>query len=261
MEAEKSRVNNTLDQPFSFQTPNGRAIGGTDAGFGYGEVNEDAVIVDRKTNAVGVVDAMGFYRQGATAADCAVQALETGFTQGRALFPAEEPYSKIQKDMYDRMREAGLTEDGVCYLAMRIEGKKLHVAWAGDVQLVIIGKNGKIRDLTTPEHHPRNHDLVQNPVTGKSPGRTNYKEIEIEAGDRVVIASDGIWDNLTPDKVAELIAGKPIEEAFQLITQESEKEMKKGLAQRAKGIRKKAGERGTKSDNRSLLIYDVETLA
>lgn len=231
-------VHQSMDNPWRISGKNGPIVVGTDSGFNYSDINQDAVAVDPEINAFGVIDGMGFYSKGDIAATCSAEALQDGFASGKS-------FRAMQIDMHHKMREAGLVEDGVAYIAARIEGDMLIGALAGDVTLIVIGKDGVPHARTTPEHRADDHGVLTNCVTGRSPGKTTNFAIPLQEGDRVLAYSDGIADNFTPEEIAEMIQGKSIEEAFKIIADATEAKMKSG-----KG----------KPDNRTLLIYDIETV-
>lgn len=242
-------IENGLNDPFVGQGRCGVFVSGTDPGFGYenrnkNKANEDSSVVDSERDAYVVLDAMGgsprtpgYYLYGDVAAGLCAEALRDGFAE-------ENTFEEIQSDMHRRLKEANLAENGVCFLAFRIEGKVLHFAYAGDARLTIIGKEGKVRYRTRPNHNEQNHDFVKGPVTGLDVGQLISGSVELQEGDRVLVYSDGIDENLSPEEIAELIHGKSTVEAYRAIADETERLMTSGQG---------------KPDNRSLLLYDIET--
>lgn len=242
-------VENPVTDPLLKTTKYGRVGCGSDEGTGYWKNrNEDrAVLVD---NGFGLFDGMGGnpkrphrYQHGDRAAQVGAEIYAAGLTQGKSS-------QEVQMEAYQELQHQELAENGFAYVAARVieKGKKLYldVAWAGDVTLFII-RNGKIIPVTNVERSwVGNEDYIDNAVSGEDPGQTRTSpSVELQAGDRIVAFTDGIGDNFTPEQIAEMIRGKSIEEAFKIIADATEAKMKSGQG---------------KPDNRTLLIYDIETL-
>lgn len=240
---------NSLEDPLIGRSSNGLIVSGTDKGYGYenrnaNKENEDGGVIDLFRNCYAKVDALGgssntpgYYLRGDEARCHCEEALREGFAAGKS-------FTEVRDDMHRRMKEAQLAENGACFLAFRIEGKTLHLAYSGDVRLVIIGKDGKVRYQTKPNHEEENHDFVKGPVTGLNPGELMTNSLELQEGDRILAYSDGIDENLTPEQISGLIIGKSVEEAFKILADETERLMRSGQG---------------KSDNRTLLIFDLQT--
>lgn len=241
---EGVNVKQRLENPLILRGPYGPIGCGTDEGFNYkqttaGAVNEDAVVVSPARNSFAVIDGMGSYGQGNIAAAIMGQTLLEGFRKST-------PLADIQQNAHNRMRQKGLVEDGACYVAARIRRNILEIAQAGDVRLIVINRRGAVRFETTDEHllWPNRH-AVSNAVSGWRAGETTTYLEEISPGDRIVAASDGLFANFESAKVAQLIQGKGVPEAFASLEQATRQAMTSHTG---------------KPDNRSLFIYDIEHL-
>ncbi|MEA2006878.1 MAG: hypothetical protein U9O20_01825 [Patescibacteria group bacterium] len=220
-----------LDVPGIVNAQNGKMTFGTDEGFDYKEKNEDAVYVNTEKNAFAVIDGIGGYGKGQQASIALVEEIQKAFVNGISIKQAQEQAHK-------RMEEEGLVSDGACYIAGQITDKILNGYQAGDVRLIVLGKDGKIKFQSEDEGIG---DVVYNSVQGKKAGETTCFEVELEYGDRIITASDGIWDSLTTDEVAKSLYNKSAEEAMRFIHNETKKRMESGEG---------------KPDNRGVVIYD-----
>ncbi|HBP18589.1 MAG TPA: hypothetical protein DEA08_12495 [Planctomycetes bacterium] len=131
----------------------------------------------------------------------------------------------------------------------------------GDSQALLVGGRGKLKLVTLPhspvgyaveagfleEAEARGHEerhLVSNLLGDDALRVTMHGPVERAAQDTVVVASDGLFDNLDPEAVAELACARPLEEAA------------RALAERA-WERMASGEAGTKVDDLALVLHRV----
>ncbi len=222
---------NRLDNPRIVNAQNGEMAFGTDEGFGYKEKNEDAVYVNTEKNAFAVIDGMGGYGKGQQASIALVEEIQQAFVSDISIKQAQE-------QAHERMKKEGLVDDGACYIAVQIVDKVLKGYQAGDSRLIVLGKDGSVKFQSEDEG---SGDIVDNAVQGKKAGKTTLFEAELEYGDRIIVASDGIWGSLTTDEIAQFLRNKSIEEAMRFIHDETKKRMESG-----KG----------KPDNRGIVIHD-----
>ena len=221
-----------VDQPKKIQGINGPLIFGTDEGFNYKERNEDRIVINTEKNCFAVIDGMGGYKQGADAAQILAEELQIGFE-------TDLSFQQIQNQAHQRMKKQKLKKNGACYIATRVKGKMLEIAQAGDVRLIIIDKNNQIKFETIDEGAGH---TVFNVVQGEKPGTTSIHRATIAEGDRIIISSDGITDNIDNDEMAELLTDTTPEQAMQIIAELSQSVML---------------DYSGKPDNRSVLIYDI----
>ena len=235
---------NPLDKPKFVKAPNGTIAYGTDEGIGYKDVNEDAIVVNTgKGNGFAVIDGIGGGGHGDKAAQILAEEFQKGLNEGAS-------FEDIQKSAHDRMRMKYMRGSGACYVGFKIDDKKLNVAQAGDVKLMVIDSNGAIKFETTDEGYGH---VVFNAVSGSKQGNTTMNTVDLAVGDRIVVASDGLFDNLSPQEVSELIRGKTIQEAILLLNMNAKEKMQNHEDYKERGIE-------AKPDNISILIYDIESL-
>lgn len=207
------------------------------------EINEDVVAVNLRANAFAVIDGMGGYEKGEQAAAILAEKLQKGFER-------EISMSEVHRSASRRMRNSGIGKGGACYIAGVIRGNNLDIYQAGDVRLVVIDKNGTVAHQTEDENLARmgKANVLTNSVSGSKPGRMTRETIRLDVGDTVVVASDGLWDNLSPQQVSKVIS--KLKSPYQVV-----QSLKKYALARMKD-RKKG-----KRDNLSILVYKIDKLA
>lgn len=237
-------ASNPLDKPKFVKAVNGTITYGTDEGIGYKDKNEDAVVVNTgKGNGFAVIDGMGGEGRGDEAAQILAEEFQKGLNEGSS-------FEDIQKSAHERMEVARLGCGGACYIGLKIDGKKLNVAQAGDVKLIVLDKSGIIKFGTTDEVLAY---MISNAVQGIGQGKTTIRTTDLSVGDRIVVASDGLFKNLSPQGVSELIYGRTIQEAIFLLNMYAKDKMQNFKIYREQGIQ-------ANPDNISILIYDIESL-
>lgn len=231
---------NRLDKPRIIKGQNGKLAFGTDEGVNYKPRNEDALVINTKANAFASIDGMGGEYRGDRAARILAEELQKGF---REEDPKKNPIRWAQIQAHLRMRNEGLNKGGACYIAGEINGNVMDVYQAGDVKLIVVDPHGRVRFETEDEGY---RHFVSNSVQGRRPGRTTHTQVKLNLGDRIIVASDGLWDSYSPQQVAEMVSGKPIKRAI------------KGINRAAKG-KMRSGQ--GKPDNISVIIYDFERVS
>jgi len=216
-------VENRLDSPLEIKTKNGQIAAGTDEGVGYKDVNEDGVAINAAKEVFISIDGIGGHSGGQEAKNILSESFLAGIRDGHS------------------MKKRG--RGGACYVAGRIiedrEGAVLEVAQAGDVRLVILDEEGA-KLATQDENNPQKKNMVSNFVSYNYQGKTTTRRFRLREGDRVVVASDGLWDNLTPQDVHSLVKGKSPRKAVAALN----KRVKRAMAS------------GGKPDNLNIIIYD-----
>lgn len=224
-----------MNEPRLIQGENGSLIFGTDEGFNYKNRNEDRLVINTNKNAFAVIDGMGGYDFGDQAAQILAEQLQSGFVSNLT-------FKEIQHRAAQLMKKSNLGRNGACYIAFRIKDTEMEIAQAGDVRLLIINKNDEIKFTTRDEGQGHS---VYNCVQGSDFGRTTISRTYIEIGDRIIVASDGITDNLDNEELVELLHGKTPVQAMEIIAEATQNMMI---------------DHSGKPDNRTLLIYDIERL-
>jgi protein phosphatase len=212
-----------------------RYAAATDVGL-VRETNQDAIFAD-DTLAI-VADGMGGHAAGEVAAAMTVDAITTGFLQRptvEGLLGAVEAANRdVLLDakanperfgMGTTVMVVGLTHDvaGVTTPTM------LHVGDSRAYQL----RDGALRQLSadhsvaeewvrmgrlTPEEaltHPRRHQLTR-AIGVDDNVEIDVMSLHVQAGDRILLCSDGLSNELDPDRLSELAsASGPLEETVQ----------------------------------------------
>jgi len=194
-------------------------------------INEDAaalIPVDDERGVLVVADGVGGRPGGHNAADITVRCLREAIT------PTDiEEKGSLRTVILDAVEEANrqimdLRTGAATTLALvEIDGRTLRPYHVGDSAILVVGQRGKIKlqtiahspvgyavesgmlDEADAMHHEERH-LVSNMV-----GDT---EMRIEVGSRltlarrdtVLLATDGVFDNLSPTEIVKLIRSGPI---------------------------------------------------
>lgn len=224
---------NRLDRPNILTTGRGLLAYGTGEGVNYSPKNEDAVVVDTIHDAYAVIDGMGGMGHGDVAARILAEELMSGFQKGADV-------QRSQRSASERMAKAGVGKGGACYLAFKIRDGAADGWYAGDVQLAVL-RNNHVSFVTSPENLPMKRNVVTNSVRGVDAGATQRFTVELKDGDRIIVASDGLWDNISPEDVLRHVTGLPIHDAIKTLDALAKKKMTKG----------------GKPDNISVVIYDI----
>ena len=241
-EITKSRVSynpideiprNRLDTPRVVKGRNGKIAFGTDEGIGYKPVNEDAIFINTKANVFASIDGMGGMGKGDRAAQILAQEIQRG-VRGRSSI------QRIISGASNRMAKEGVGKGGACYIVGHIGENILNIYQAGDVKLIVVGRMGNVRFETEDEGMG---SKVFNCVQGTNAGEITKSKVRLNIGDRIVVASDGLWDNYSPKQIAGYVHNKEIKQAIS------------GINRSVKDLMKS---RRGKPDNINIIIYDFE---
>jgi protein phosphatase len=197
-----------------------RMTAASDKGVNYKDHNEDCIFIHPEKDLVVVIDGVGSGTEGKIAA----QWVAVGFSD----YP-ENPEEAVNAAMgYMKRDRINSSTDGACFASARIlsdNGKRyVDIAKAGDVKVLIFDENYKLVWKTLDNSH------VQNEINA---GRMTYDEalyhpnsnivikcissdkcsidrlaLEVKAGYKVMLGSDGFFANITPEETEELISGK-----------------------------------------------------
>jgi len=194
--------------------------------------NEDAALVaalDAESGVLGVADGAGGLQAGAEASRLAITHLTrelAGEGAGRALH--ERIVSGLQA-AHDGIRQLGLGA-ATTFAGIQLERESLRTMHVGDSVVMVVGRKGNRRLQTVP-HSPVGYavqagvlnereaichqdlHLVSNLLGVDTPEVEVGEPFRLEADDTVVIASDGLFDNLLAEEVAKRVAGTDLESA------------------------------------------------
>jgi serine/threonine protein phosphatase PrpC len=195
--------------------------------------NEDAgvvVAVDDQTAVLAIADGVGGVRSGDVAARLAVESL------GEALEHCKSGALAVRAAILDGIEAANreILDMGIgaatTLAVLEISGREVRPYHVGDSVILVFGGRGRIKWQTTMHspvgfaveagvldenealHHEDRH-LVSN-VVGSSGMRIEIgPSIRLAARDTVLLASDGLIDNLTVDEIVELLRKGSLEKA------------------------------------------------
>lgn len=186
--------------------------------------NEDSLLVDGAHQLFAIADGMGGHRGGEVASRTAIEALRAAVASGR---PVNEAISRANDAVIERAEgDDELTGMGTTLTAVVIaSGRQLLVGHVGDSRAYLL-HDGTLRRITddhslveelvrdgrlTPEQaesHPRRSIVTR--ALGVDPEvEVDLYSIEVAAGDRVVICSDGLTTMVRERDVERLARSEP----------------------------------------------------
>jgi serine/threonine protein phosphatase PrpC len=200
------------------------------------------VAVDEQTAVLAIADGVGGVRSGDVAAKVAVESLCA------ALEPCSSGAVTVRAAILDGIEHANRTilELGIgaatTMAVLEINGHEVRPYHVGDSIILIFGARGKIKWQTTMHspvgfaveagvldeneamHHEDRH-LVSN-IVGSNEMRIEIgPSIPLAARDTVLLASDGLVDNLTMDEIVRLLRKGRLEKAVGKLSQAARQRM------------------------------------
>lgn len=194
------------------------------------EPNEDRTgwwTLAERSVALAVADGAGGHAQGGRAAQLALAAL------GQAVAGASEGGADLRASVLDGFELANrrileLKTGAAAALAVAlVEGRTLRTFHAGDAQILVVGQRGKLRLQTMPHspvgyaveagmldqsdaiHHDERH-LVSNLVGSPEMHIEVSAPLRLQVFDTVVVASDGVFDNLQVPEIVNIVRAGPL---------------------------------------------------
>ena len=208
------------------------------------ERNEDAFLVDEECELYAVADGLGGLPGGDVAS---LQSIETlrekvlEISEGEAI-----PFDEIFELISEEVNEIGRTIDpelGIAstLTAVKREGSKLLIGHVGDSGVIVFKRSGEWHQIT------KSHTMAEEMKDNAEPGDDLYipvfyrhtltqcigkvkdikvqtLEYEIEAGDRILLYTDGVTKVMGEDELSQLAAESVSARAF------AEGIMEKGIA-------------------------------
>lgn len=218
--------------------------------------NEDAYLLDPEVGLFAVADGMGGYAGGDVASRIAVESLAEFFAHSGdpdATWPhALDPALTFAENQIDaavrlanrricRQREGALREMGSTLALLSLRTGSAVVAHLGDSRVYRLRRAAG--GAPTLEQLTRDHSLYEqlreagadvpplsefayaNVVTralGPQPAeRPELRRVELRPGDRFLLCTDGLSGALSPERIAELLAGSAIDEACERLVHEA----------------------------------------
>lgn len=205
---------------------------------GWGEVNEDAATVLPTPDAgtlLAVADGVGGLPRGEAASRAALETLGTHVKRETI-----ERSFELANEAVHKMRGPACT----LVVAIVSADHALTTLHAGDSQAMVVGGRGKLKHITTPhtvaglgeragllegeevESHPERH-VVTNALGDKvvRMERTSWGTLSLR--DTVLLASDGLFDNLAPEIVAAKMSGGALLDRVGTLAEEARARMER----------------------------------
>lgn len=201
-------------------------------------VNEDGLALfpcDASTGVLAVADGLGGQPSGAKACRIALESLAESVGRARSeRSHLREAILDGFEQANDRIQQLGVGA-GTTLAVLEIRGEHVRTFHVGDSEIMIVGQRGKQRLRTVPHspvgyaveagwidrreamHHDQRH-LITN-VVGSPQMRVEMGPVlRLRSRDRVVVASDGLYDNLHPEEIVELVrCGDPLQRSRRMI--------------------------------------------
>lgn len=220
--------------------------------FGTDKGNEDGALVAVKDDKVllAVADGVGGLPQGEKAARVALETLAEIFHKdGRIV------------DAFEQANQAVCALGGPAstLVAALLDGDSLHTFNAGDSQALVVSGRGRLKAETMPHNvvgygteaglideddaqaHPERH-VVTNALGDKVLRFELASWGKLAVRDTIVLASDGLFDNLSTSEVADIIRKSPLDKAACNLVDKTVAAME-------------SGDEGTKPDDLTVLVW------
>lgn len=212
--------------------------------------NEDgAVAITAGTNraVLAVADGLGGQRLGAEAAERALRALAERVIAGASV---DDGLRSAILDGFERANErVGELGGGAAttLAAVEIDAATIRPYHVGDSMILVVGQRGKVKlhtvshspvayaveagllDAREAIHHEDRH-LVSN-IVGSAEMRIEVgRTLKLRPRDTVLVASDGLFDNLHLEEIVELVRKGPLQKAAQRLAVAGRKRMEQPQA-------------------------------
>jgi protein phosphatase len=187
------------------------------------EANEDAILTDPTGVLWAIADGMGGYGHGDIAADLVIDALARLPHGGIGRTLLRRGLAEAHADVRRRARSDGLGPIGATVVAALIEGDRATIGWAGDSRAYLL-REGRLAPLTRDHSvvqelidsatlseaeaaaHPQAHVVTRAIGVGEEPS-PEFVELALQAGDRLLLCSDGLSRCVPEPEIAAALAG------------------------------------------------------
>jgi protein phosphatase len=214
--------------------------------------NEDAFLVDPDLRLGVVADGMGGHAGGGTASSLAVETIRSRLREAReadpGLFDAggpaegrlprvlrravEEACRSIYRAAQDDPSLAGM---GTTVTAVVVAGRSAFVAHVGDSRCYL-ARQGRIFQISE-DHSLVNEQLKAGAITAEEARSSRFRniitrsvgfeedvlvdvlELEVDAGDALVLCCDGLTNLVSDEEIREIATGRPLDEAPELLVE------------------------------------------
>jgi serine/threonine protein phosphatase PrpC len=211
--------------------------------------NEDSFLVSERLGLFVVADGMGGHAGGGIASRLAVQAIESQMSQARQADPSSGDAVKDGSNLRDSLvkafaeacrliyREAqgdpALQGMGTTATVAAVDGSTAFIAHVGDSRCYLV-RNKRIYQITE-DHSLVNEQLKAGAMTAEEARNSRFKNIitrsvgfeedvqvdtvalAMEAGDRLVLCSDGLTNLAKDEEILEVVSKVTVEEAPEIL--------------------------------------------
>lgn len=207
-----------LDSPISVELLTGQAVAFTRPSGGRVGTNEDALGIfefDSGRVCLAVADGVGGMSHGREAAGLIIQKIRK-WTEQEDKLPIDEYLATANEDLLQEIPRSGTTISCVV-----VDSPSMISCHAGDSTVLVVGSKGRVKlkvDNHSPVgisetlglineddalHHPKRHYL--NNMLGDPAVWFEKRELTLDARDTIILASDGLWDNLYASEIVDII--------------------------------------------------------
>lgn len=200
---------------------------GTATAVGARPVNEDALCADRGVYVV--ADGMGGHDAGEVAARVAVEvvrgAQDSTPTAAQAAELLRRAHAAVRAVPSAALRRPGTTLTGLllgerggepCWLVVNVGDSRTY-RWADGTLTRLTRDHSEVaelveRGLLPPEaahRHPRRHVVTRVLGGGAADVEPDVTMLPVRSGDRLLVCSDGLTDELTDPQIAAVLAAQP----------------------------------------------------
>ncbi len=255
-----STERSALEESYIMQLSQGLFAFTSFRGVGYKHLNEDRIIILPQIPLFCVIDGLGGPGDGARAAEIFTEELS------KLRDPNSESLSEVQKQVSIRIEDECRTPNsGVCFALFWIAETTLKVYHLGDVKFALLNHENQIkwesRDHTLlnawvdqgflsaeeTTNHPKRH-IVTKALTGYETPNPEIQQISFVPGDRVIVASDGLWDNFMIDEITVMLADSNPQAQVRQLMRKAVRKMQQNHSAKWEGLLV------PKPDNISILI-------
>jgi protein phosphatase PTC7 len=158
---------------------------------------EDALFA--ASHAVGIADGVGGWAsQGIDAGEISRALMSTADALATA-DPRERTALQLLRDAWSRVAAQRIQGSTTAVLAA-LRGTALSTANLGDSGFVLY-RDGQALHRSVPLCHDFNTPLQLGPSSSDTPGLSRIYEVEVRAGDVLLMSTDGLFDNLFPEEI------------------------------------------------------------
>jgi len=183
---------------------------------------EDPTITLQRGRLLAIADGMGGVTGGAEASRTAVRSLACEFLAANGGDPSElmaRGFARACRSVYEQSRQnPSLRGMGTTLTAINIVRERLVLGHIGDSRCYLL-RAGKLRQITE-DHAVRDGDnrLTRCVGGGRDSEQADVSVHELRAEDRLLLATDGLWEVVTADDVRRaLLAPRPQAAAESLV--------------------------------------------